>query len=190
MSKLKLNGETLLACAWTTLEECRHFQIAPWVSVWDAVEGSDSEARPFFVGLNEDPNRMSNVRMSIFLPSCQSWALDYVFKITAAVLHGRKTANRESVSMLGQTKTEHVPFDNNTHSTLLRFCWCHRCMQKTKPTRRKNSPAATRLDMKNVHASCDHIACGVENENEHALVLSHMRQCVDIQCRRGLTPKT
>ena len=71
MTELQLDGKMLLACAWTTIEESRRFKIAPWVSTWDVVDGLNSEARPFFVGLNVDPNRESNVHTNTFLPSCQ-----------------------------------------------------------------------------------------------------------------------
>ena len=47
MTELQLDGKTLLACAWTTIEESRRFKIAPWASTWDIVEGLNSEARPF-----------------------------------------------------------------------------------------------------------------------------------------------
>ena len=48
MRKLKLNGKTLLACAWTALEDSRRFKIDHWVSAWDGVKGLNSEAIHFY----------------------------------------------------------------------------------------------------------------------------------------------
>ena len=130
------------------MEEFIRFKIAPWVSTWDVVERFDSEARPFLMGLNKYSNRMSNLRTNVFLPSYQSWTFDCVFKIIIVVLHRRKTENRAKMSMFDQAMNEHAPFDSNTRNDLLRFCWCHRGMHKTKPICRKNSPAATMLVIK------------------------------------------
>ena len=111
---------------------------------------------------------------------------DCVSKITIVVLHGRKTVNRVNMNTFDQAANEHTPFDNNMRNALLRFCWCHRGAQKTKPICRRNSPAVTRLALRNFDISCDYVACGVENEKECALLMNFIRQHVDIQqvCQR------
>ena len=68
MNELKIDGKMLIACVWTAFEESRRLKVSPWVSTWDVVQGLNSETRPFFVGLNVDPNRQSNVRTNFFYP--------------------------------------------------------------------------------------------------------------------------
>ena len=74
------------------------------------------------MGVNIDPNRVSNVHSNVLLPSCQSWTFDWASKISIVSLCGKKTVNRVNVNMLDQAVNEHAPFDNNMCSDLLRFC--------------------------------------------------------------------
>ena len=62
--------------------------------------------------------------------------------------------------------------------------------RRKKSTCRKNSPAATIPVTNKNDALCNCIACGVENEKEHASLMSWIRQHVDIQYRWGLMSRT
>ena len=137
------------------------------------------------MGLNVDPNRESNVHANVFLPSCQMWAFDWASKVCIVALHGNKTVQRASMSMFDQAVNECASFEKNLRNALLRFCWCHRGVQKTKPIRKKKDSLATRLVLNSFDALCDYISNGVENEKEHVMLMHCMRQHVDTQHRRG-----
>ena len=74
------------------------------------------------MGLNVDPNRVSNIHANVFWPSCQSWMFDWASKISIVAVHGKKKVNKVIVNMFDQSVNEHTPFDNNMRNTLLRFC--------------------------------------------------------------------
>ena len=112
------------------------------------------------MGLNVDPNRESNSHANMFLPSCQMWVFDWASKVCIVALHGNKTAQHVNMSMLDQEVNEHTPFENNLRNALLRFCWYHRGIQKTKPIRKKKDSLATRLVLNSFDALCDHVSSG------------------------------
>ena len=74
-NELKIDGKMLLACAWNAFEESRRFKTSPWFSTWDVMQCLNSEAIPFFMGLNADPNRQSDVRTNVFYPHAKAGCL-------------------------------------------------------------------------------------------------------------------
>ena len=71
------------------------------------------------MGLNMDPNRVSNTHINVFLPSCQSWVFDWASKVAIISLHGSKTFEMTNVNASIQAANEHTPFENNMTNTLL-----------------------------------------------------------------------
>ena len=78
---------------------------------------------------------------------------DWASKVCIVALHGNKTVQRVNIN-------EHAPFENNLRNALLRSCWYHRGVQKTKSIRKKKDSLAARLVLNSFDALCDHVSSG------------------------------
>ena len=103
---------------------------------------------------------------------------------------GRKTANRVQLSIFDKAVNEYTPFKENMPHTMLRYCWYHRGLQKTKPIRRKVDNDATRQVLGNFDLLCGYVSNEVETEKEYIMLMNLIAICIKLKYQQGFISET
>lgn len=165
----------LLALAWTTESNSRHFHKFPEVISGDVVEGTNNQKRKLFIMLNYGPDGKSNSNTYIFLPSGRRWVFEWCANYALPRLHGESICAKIQQIIFDEDQNELLPFENAKHlytKAKLRICWFHRFKLKIIPV--INSIRSSRNDESDiaieiVQAMANYISDYVETVMEYLI---------------------
>ena len=83
------SGRMFLAVVWCHTYESQNFALNPEVCSWDVTEGTNSEKRKLFIGLNYDDKGRTNRHTHIFLPSERKWVFNWIARNAIPNLYGK-----------------------------------------------------------------------------------------------------
>ena len=88
------------------------FALNPQICSYDVTEGTNSEKRKLFIGINYDENGKSNRHTHIFLPSGRRWVFNWIARNAIPTLHGKKVCDQVEVNLFDEDTNEYLPFEN------------------------------------------------------------------------------